>query len=96
MAYAISYIHLPQLKWHFFQLEKVQTCQACGPKSDCKVLYQDLSYGEILSNQPGAWLVKRICFMCIQPQNFKKDLILKLKTISRTCLLFMIAFTIYE
>ena len=30
----------------------------------------------------------------MQSQNFKKDLILKFKTISRTCFIFMIAFTI--
>ena len=45
-------------------------------------LHQDLSYGELLAGQPGAWLVRNIC---MQSQNFKKDLMLKLKTISRTC-----------
>ena len=30
-------------------------------KSFC--IYQDLSYGEILTGRPGAWLVKIICYM---------------------------------
>ena len=29
-------------------------------------IYQDLSYGELLAAQPGAWLVKKICFLCMQ------------------------------
>ena len=33
---------------------------------------QDLSYDESLSGQPGAWLVKKIFFICMQSQNFKK------------------------
>ena len=41
------------------------------------LLYRDLSYGEILVGRPGAWLVKKIFFICMQSQNFKKDLILK-------------------
>ena len=46
-------------------------------------LDQDLSYDESLSGRPGAWLVK-FFFICMQSQNFKKNLILKFKTISRT------------
>ena len=29
-------------------------------------LDRDLSYGEILAGQPGAWLVKKIFFICMQ------------------------------
>ena len=29
-------------------------------------LYQDLSYGEILTGRPEAWLVKKIFFICMQ------------------------------
>ena len=35
-------------------------------------LYQDLSYDESLSGQPGAWLVKKNIFICMQSQNIKK------------------------
>ena len=59
-------------------------------------IYQDLSYDEILAGRPGAWLVKNICFICMQSQNFNNDFILKFKTISRTCFIFMIALTVYE
>ena len=62
----------------------------------CRHLHQDLSYDGILAGLPGAWLVKKICFICMQSHNFKKDLILKFKTILRTCFFFMIASTIYE
>ena len=55
---------------------------------------QDLSNGEILAGRPGAWLVKKRKFICMQSQNFQKDLILKFKTISRTCFVFMIALTV--
>ena len=61
-----------------------------------KNIYQDLSYDGILAGRPGAWLGKKICFVCMQSKNFKKDLILKFKTISRTCFIFMIALTVYE
>ena len=56
--------------------------------------YQDLSYGEILAGRPGAWLLKKIRFIYMQSQNFKRDLILKFKTISRKCFIFMIALTV--
>ena len=59
-------------------------------------IYQDLNYVGILAGRPGAWLVKKICFICMQSQNFKKNLILKFKTISRRCFIFMIALTVYE
>ena len=35
-------------------------------------LHQDLSYDGILASRPEAWLVKKICFICMQSQNFKK------------------------
>ena len=35
-------------------------------------------------------------FLYMQSHNLKKDLILKLKTISRTCFVFIIAFMVYE
>ena len=44
-------------------------------------IYQDLSYGEILAGRPEAWLDN--FFLCMH-SNFKKDLILKFKIISRT------------
>ena len=31
----------------------------------------DLSYGEILAGRPGAWLVKQICFICMQSKKSK-------------------------
>ena len=36
------------------------------------LIYQDLSYGEILASRPGAWLVKKTCFICMQSKQFKK------------------------
>ena len=36
------------------------------------ILYQDLSYDESFSGQPGAWRVKKIFFICMQSQNFKE------------------------
>ena len=57
---------------------------------------QDWSYNESLSGRPGAWLVKKIFFVCMQSQNFKKDFILKFKMILRTSFVFMIAFMVYE
>ena len=35
------------------------------------VLNQYLIYGEILAGRPGAWLVKKISFLCMQSQNFQ-------------------------
>ena len=58
------------------------------------ILYQDLIYSEILSGRLGAWLVNKIRCICMQSQNFKKDLILKFKTISRRCFIFMIAWMV--
>jgi len=55
-----------------------------------------LSYGEILAGRPGAWLVKKLFFICMQSKKLKRELMLKFKMISRTCLVFMIAFTVYE
>ena len=57
---------------------------------------QDLSYDESLTGQPGAWLEKKIFFICMQSQNFKTNLILKFEMFSRTCFIFMIAFTFDE
>ena len=57
---------------------------------------QDLSYGEILPGRPGAWLVKKIFFICMQSKKLKKEIRLKFKMISKTCLNFMIAFMVYE
>ena len=59
-------------------------------------LYQDLSYDEILAGRPEAWLVKKICIICMQSQNLKKYLILKFKVISRTSIVFNIAFMVNE
>ena len=58
-------------------------------------IYQDLSYSEILAGRHRAWLVKKIRFICMQSQKFKKDLIFKFKTISRTCFVCMKALTVY-
>ena len=63
--------------------------------SVCEI-YQDLSYDDSLSGRPGAWLVKKIFFICMQSQNLKKNLILKFKIISRTSFVFIIAFMVYE
>ena len=57
---------------------------------------QYLSYGEILASRPGAWIVKKNVFKCMQSQNFKTNLILKFKSMNRTCFVFMIALTVYE
>ena len=58
---------------------------------------QGLSYDESLSGQPGHCFVKkRKNLIWLHSQNFKKYLILKFKMISRTCFVFMIAFTVYE
>ena len=49
-------------------------------------LYHDLSYGEILSGQCGAWLVKNFflsSYVCNQ-KTADKEVILKCKTIFRT------------
>ena len=59
-------------------------------------LNQDLSYVEILAGRPGAWLVKKIFFICMQSKKLKRKLKLKFKMISRKCLNFMIAFLVYE
>ena len=37
-----------------------------------KKIHQDLSYDDSLSGRPGAWLVKKIFFICMQSQNLKK------------------------
>ena len=58
------------------------------------LIYQDLSFGEILAGQPGAWLVKTICFICMKSQNFKKDL--NSKQFPEQVSFFMIALTVYE
>ena len=57
-------------------------------------IYQDLSYGEILAGRPGAWLVKKNIFHMHAITKLKKYLIFKI--ISRTSLVFMIAFMVYE
>ena len=59
-------------------------------------LNQDLSYDGILAGRPGAWHMKKICNICMQSQNFERDLILKFKTIYRTCFISVIALTVYE
>ena len=35
------------------------------------------NYGDILACQPGAWLVKKICLICMQSQNFIKRQVTK-------------------
>ena len=57
-------------------------------------LYHNLSYGEILSGQPGAWLVKIICFLCMKSQQFRKGL--HFGMISSTGFVFLVAFTVHE
>ena len=51
---------------------------------------------EILAGRPEARFVKKIFCLCMPSQNFKKDLILKFKIISRTCFVLMIALMLYE
>ena len=55
----------------------------------------DLSYGEILSGQPGAWLVKNICSAC-NHKSAEIELILKFKPISRTCFVFLKASSVHD
>ena len=52
--------------------------------------------GEILAGRPEAWLVKKLFFICMQSKKLNRELMLKFKMISRTCLVFMIAFTVNE
>ena len=59
-------------------------------------LNQDLSYGDILAGRPGAWLLKTNIFYMHAIKKVLKKHMLKFKTISRTCKIFMIAFTVYE
>ena len=61
-----------------------------------KVIFQDFSYDESLSSQPGAWLVKKIFFICMQSKKLKQKLRSKFKMISSTCFNFMIASMVYE
>ena len=56
----------------------------------------NLEYGDIKYGQLEDWLVKKIFLICIQSKKFKKELMLKFKMISRTGLVFMIAFMVYE
>ena len=53
-------------------------------------------YDEILSGQPGAWIVKRIFLICMQYKSAEKELILKFQNNSRTGFVFMIYFTVHE
>ena len=59
-------------------------------------VHHNLEYGDIKSGQLEDWLVKKIFFICMQSKKFKKELMLKFKMISRTCLNFMIVFMVYE
>ena len=59
-------------------------------------LNHNLEYGDTKSGQLRYWLVKKIFFICMQSKKFRKELMLKFKMISRTYLVFMIAFTVYE
>ena len=56
----------------------------------------DLSYGDILSGQHGARLVKKYFVYLCNNKMAKKEVILKFKTISRTGFVFLIAFMVYE
>ena len=67
----------------------------CGGRSGPVNIDQDLSYGKILAGRPGAWLVNKK-FLCMQSKKLRRELMLKLKMISIKCLIFMIAFTVYE
>ena len=60
------------------------------------LLYHNLEHVGTKSGQLRYWLVKKIYFICMQSKKFKKELMLKFKMISRTCLIFMIAFTVYD
>ena len=55
-----------------------------------------LRKGQTKSGQLGDWLVTKIFFIFMKLKKLKKKLMLKFKMISRTCLNFMIAFTVYE
>ena len=43
------------------------------------VLYRDLSYGEILSGRPGAWLVKKIFFCMHAIKKVKKGIYIEIQ-----------------
>ena len=43
-----------------------------APVNKRHLLYQYLSYGGILAGRPGAWLVTKICFICMQSQISKR------------------------
>ena len=56
-------------------------------------IYQDLSYGDILAGQPGAWLVKDMfCMHAIT--KFQKEPYIEIQNNIQN--IFMIAFTVYE
>ena len=57
--------------------------------------YHNLEKGQTKSGQLGDWLVKKKCYMH-ENKKAKKEPMLKFKMISRTCLIFMIAFMVYE
>ena len=59
-------------------------------------LDHNLEYGQTKSGQLGDWLVKEKKKLCMQSKKLKKELMLNFKMISRTCFIFMIAFTVYE
>ena len=60
------------------------------------ILDHNLSYGEHLAVQPGAWLVKKVFLCACNHKSEEKKVILKFKTIARTYFVFLIAFTVYE
>ena len=52
--------------------------------------------GQTNSGHLGDWLVRKRFFICMQSIELKKEFMLKFKMNSRTCFIFMIAFTFYE
>ena len=59
-------------------------------------LGHNFSYGEIFSGQSGAWLVKKYILYACNHKSAEMKIILEFKTISRTCFVFLIVFTVYE
>ena len=75
--------------------QEVPDHNCTADNKNIKIINHNLEYGDTKSGQLEDWLVKKK-FICMQSKKFKKELMLKFKMISRTCLVFMIAFTVYE
>ena len=80
----------------FPTLQPLGRCETSPGRYGWLLLHHNLEYGVTKSGHLEDWLVKKIFSICMQSKKFKKELMLKLKMISRTCLNFMIVFMVYE